>query len=514
MEPERNGQSVVADGADEYRLQGASLRRKGMWTVVVLLVYFAAVMAVIAYERDILVRSVIELEDVHMLEQRQVALNMTVSRAVLAVNENYFSPSIEDSAKVLVLEMEAVVSGLTRIAVHYPSLNEDISQLNRVIDELARTPSRAVIADLRGSMHRLVIHLDGVTNDINQRNQRLLTRYRSTFDRLTLEWTAFVVIGVTVLGGLILFFFRRLAEDISVARARAIAIVRGYRGAPLEVTRSDELGSLMIAINDMQQDLREHESAIELARQQQFHKEKMAAVGSLAAAVAHEINNPLSAIVGVAQAIDDECRNESCALYGSVCHPNMILDQAKRVMHITRQISEFSVPQSQEPELIDVNGLLSSTCNFVAFDRRFRLLELRTDFDPALPAVLAVADELVQVAMNLLINAADAVQGRTEPLPVIEVVTSRSEDRIIVTVRDNGTGIDPAHIDQVFNERFTTKGAGKGSGLGLFLCRELIRGAGGDITIHSDVGIGTTARVELPVPPGVSGRGGSNAAVL
>ncbi|HEX5804040.1 MAG TPA: histidine kinase dimerization/phospho-acceptor domain-containing protein, partial [Azospira sp.] len=377
MEAEHN-RAGPTTGSD-YPLRGTSLRRKAIWTVVLLLIYFAAVMAVIAYERSILIDSVAELEEVHGLEQRQVALNMTVSRAVLAVNENYFAPNVEESAKVLVLEMEAVVSGLSRVAAHYPSLTDDISLLSRGIDELSRTPSRAVIADLRGGLHRLVIDLDTVTSDINNRNQRLLHRYRSTFDRLTLEWTAFVVIGLAVLGGLILFFFRRLAEDIGVARSRAVAIVRGYRGEPLPVTRDDELGSLIEAINDMQRDLRHHESEIELARQQQFHKEKMAAVGSLAAAVAHEINNPLAAIVGVAQSMDDECRNESCALYGNVCHPEMILDQAKRVMQITRQISEFSVPQSPEPELLDLNGLMRSTCNFVSFDRRFRLLEVKLE---------------------------------------------------------------------------------------------------------------------------------------
>ncbi len=501
MQSEREDSGNSAVTTDPYPLRGTSLRRKGMWTVVILLIYFSGVMAVIGYERSILIGSVIELEEIHALEQRQVALNMTVSRAVLSVNENYFSPNIEESAKVLVLEMEAVLSGLKRLLAHYPSLSDDVAMLNRGIDELSRSPSRGVIADLRGGLHRLVINLDGVTNDINNRNQRLLVRYRTTFDRLSLEWTAFVLIGITVLGGLIMFFFRRLAEDIGVARERAVAIVRGYRGEPLKVERDDELGSLTEAINDMQRDLRHHESEIELARQQQFHKEKMAAVGSLAAAVAHEINNPLAAIVGVAQTIDDECRSESCALYGSVCHPEMILDQAKRVMHITRQISEFSVPQSPDPELIDLNGLVRSTCNFVSFDRRFRLMELKMTLEPTLPAVYAVADQLVQVAMNLLINAADALQGRTDPLPKIEVETSMGDGMVLLVVRDNGIGIDPAHLDLVFNERFTTKGVGKGSGLGLFLCRELVRDAGGDITLRSEVGGGTAVTVALPLTP-------------
>lgn len=178
----------------------------------------------------------------------------------------------------------------------------------------------------------------------------------------------------------------------------------------------------------------------------------------------------------------------------------MILDQARRVMQITRRISEFSVPQSQEAELLDVNGLLRSTCSFVAFDRRFRLLALQTEFDSDLPAVYAIADHLVQVAMNLLINAADALQERSEPPPLITVRTRRSGSLVAIDVIDNGSGIDPSIIDLVFNDHFTTKGPGRGSGLGLAVCRSLIREADGDITLVSQPCRGTTVTVSLPVP--------------
>jgi signal transduction histidine kinase len=264
--------------------------------------------------------------------------------------------------------------------------------------------------------------------------------------------------------------------------------------------RKDELGVLMDAVNTMQDELVRRESQIELARQQGFHKEKMAAIGSLAAAVAHEINNPLSAIVGVAQAMDHECRSAECTLYGSACHPEMILDQAKRVIQITRQISEFSVPQSQDPEFIDINGLLRSTVNFVKFDRRFRFIDVSLELDANLPAAFAIADHLVQVAMNLLINAADALQG-VEGRPLsIRVVSSRLAEQILIQVIDNGGGIDPNVLPMVFVERFTTKAPGRGSGLGLALCRSLVEKAGGSIEIVSKLGVGTEAQVKLPIP--------------
>lgn len=102
--------------------------------------------------------------------------------------------------------------------------------------------------------------------------------------------------------------------------------------------------------------------------------------------------------------------------------------------------------------------------------------------------------------MNLLINAADALQDKVDPKPRIEVQTSRVSDVVIIRFIDNGTGIEPRYMDLVFNEHFTTKGKGRGSGLGLAVCRSLIRDAGGDITIVSESGVGTTVSVTLPVP--------------
>lgn len=477
-----------------------TLRRVAFWTVVVLSAYFVAITLVIAFERDIMLSSVARLQEIHEREERLVALNVAVSRTILAINENYFSPDVGEAAKVVILEVEAILPGLKRLQGPYPMLAADLDALRQTIDELATAPARGTIAELRSIVHRLVIELDVITADVHSQKQRTVERYQATFNRVTLEWLLFGVLGLAILSGLILIFFRRLATDIDRVRERAVAIVRGYRADPLEHQRSDELGALMDAVNEMQDELRQRESEIEVSRVQKFHKEKMAAVGSLAAAVAHEINNPLSAIVGVAQAMDQQCQAEQCAHYGEACHPGMILDQARRVMQITRRISEFSVPQSQEPELLDINGLLRSTCNFVAFDRRFRLLELETDLDSNLPAVCAIADHLVQVAMNLLINAADALQERTDPKPAILVRTRQEGEQVVIEVIDNGNGIDPANIGLVFNEHFTTKGPGRGSGLGLAVCRTLIREAGGDITIASVLDEGTTVTVTLPVP--------------
>ncbi|MCK9283265.1 MAG: ATP-binding protein [Rhodocyclaceae bacterium] len=476
-----------------------SLARKGVVTMVILVIYLVLVSLVVAYERRVLVGSVEALTEIHQQEERQVALNILVARAILTVNENYFSPNVDVSSKIMVLEIESVLNGLSKIEHKYEGIANDVAQLNKGMADLIARPNRTVIADIRGTFHRLVLDLDVVTSDIRGQKQRLLDDFRYSHNRLTVEWVVFTVLGLGYLGGLVMLFFRRLAIDIKKVQERATEIVRGYRGEPLPNSRFDELGDLVMAVNNMQDELRKHEAQIEIVRQQQFHKEKMAAVGSLAAAVAHEINNPLSAIVGIAQSMVGEHRDHGCGREGAACRPDLVMEQARRVMQITRQIGEFSVPQSQEPDLVDINGLVRSTCNFVAFDRRIRRVELKQNLDTTLPAVHAVADHVVQVLMNLLINAADALENCADRQPSITVTTYQSDDSVSIEVVDNGCGIPPENIGLVFDEYFTTKPPSRGSGLGLALCRSLICGSGGDIKIRSRVNEGTTVTVILSV---------------
>jgi signal transduction histidine kinase len=477
-----------------------SLRGKAWLFTSLLAVYFVIVSLIIAFERENMLESVTLLQSINEREESLVGLNYAVSRTVISVNENYFAPDVEASGKMLALEVEALLPGLTRLQNAYPELAESRQALDRAVSELVLESSRATIAELRSTMHRLVLELDRVTADVAANKLKFAEQYHNSLRRMTNEWLAFGVLALVLVAIVFKVFFRGLSTDIDRVRLHAGRVLRGEPSQKLIHGRRDELGLLMDSVNSMQDELARRESELELSRQQSFHKEKMAAVGSLAASVAHEINNPLSAIVGVAQAMDRECQSQSCSRYGEACHPEMILEQATRVMQITRQISEFSVPQSQDAELADLNGILRSTANFVKFDRRFRLVELELDLDGNLPAVVLVADHLVQVAMNLLINAADALSQIQQRPPKIRVVSSIEGDYAKVSVIDNGAGISEDVLPHVFEERFTTKGPGRGSGLGLSVCRSLVERAGGTISISSEAGVGTRLDLLFPIP--------------
>jgi signal transduction histidine kinase len=160
-------------------------------------------------------------------------------------------------------------------------------------------------------------------------------------------------------------------------------------------------------------------------------------------------------------------------------------------------MATLTTPHSREPELLDLNALIQSTCSFIRFDKRFHNIAFEQSLDRGLPAVMAVADHLTQVLMNLLINAADAMDCAANP--TISIATRLSGNEINLVVADNGCGMTPEVLAKAFEESFTTKPAGRGRGIGLFLCKTLVENAGGRIVLTSKPSQGTIASLYLPL---------------
>lgn len=504
---DRDALAEAADaGAHLKRFGGMSVRTKGIGLMILFLIYTFFAGLIMARERNVLYQDLQQLENVHEEEERQFALKMLVTRAILIVNDNYYSVNVNSSASLkgavrsIAIQTNTVVINLAKTAHSYPILSDNVAALQSNLEELtSKPPSREAIGRVRDNMHLLVIDLDQVTAQMRKRKQALLEQYHKAFDSISLIWSFTAAVGIVFIGSLVMIFVTRLAWDIRRVQDRALAIIEGYRGKPLKVTRRDELGSLMNAVNKMQLEIRQNEMQMELIRQQRFHQEKMAAVGSLAAVVAHELNNPMSAIVGAAQAMVEQRLAHGGPERRATSHPDMILEHAKRVMNITRQISEFSTPQSTEPEFLDLNNLIRKTSHFVSFDRRFGTIEMVLNLDPQLPAAFAVGDHVTQVIINVLVNAADAMEGKTGSKPCITISTFLRDARAVVTVSDNGMGMSKTTLEHVFEEYFTTKPPGKGSGIGLAVSKSLIESDGGDISIDSELGTGTTVTIQLPI---------------
>lgn len=495
---------IASEAAEEAghhggrRHEGLSLKVKGVLAFIVFVLYALLVGIFTDAERQKLLLMVEDLERVHRSEELLVQINMSMARTLLSVNVAFSATDPLAAAPGAVIEIEATRSLLRSLEDKHPRVLILSHELQALTNDMVQMPGRGVLAITRTTLHELITELDQITQATRDRKSRLLSEYRVTYDRVTLQGLAFAVLGIIVLGAATAIFFSRLTWDIRKLEARSLDIVNGYRGEELDVTRRDEVGSLMRAVNQMQRDLRERERHIERARQEQFHREKMVAVGSLASQLAHEINNPIAAISGIASAIRSMRDSTCCAQPGLTCQPDLILEQTKRISQITRQIADFTRPQPLSPELLDLNQLIRSTIGFVSFDRRFRGIDLKSDLDGEMPAVRAVADHITQVLMNLLINAADAMednQGAGE----IRVLSRARGDDVVIEVIDNGKGMDAETLARAFDEYFTTKAAGKGSGLGLALSRELIRDGGGTLVLESKAGAGTCARITLPI---------------
>jgi len=475
-----------------------TLRTKGIIAFTVLVSYVATVGFVLSKESVKLLRYAQELERAYSEESALAKASYAVSHSMLKLQEKYFAsdlaPAFEEQ---IALDVELVQSGLLGLIEFYPRLAADIDRLKEDIAKLRAEQSRGSMMWLQEHERALSENLDQMTRQARGRRDMLWERYREVYDTMSVVAVIMGLVGAVFFGAVMTLFLTRLAWDIRKLATRAVDIVSGYRGQPVEVTRQDEVGDLMHAINRMQSELRHREQQLQISREQRFHKEKMAAVGSIAAAVAHEINNPIAAIAGIARSLKDAGAPAAGGEASDDPH-ELILEQTRRITTISRQIAELTAPHSPEQEMLDLNALVRNTCSFIRYDSRFRNIDLIVELDSQIPAINAVADHLTQVLMNLLINAADALEdspsGRK---PTIRVATQSVEAMVAMTVTDNGHGMDDAVLARAFEESYSTKPADKGRGLGLFLCKSIIEDSGGSIELESTAGAGTTARVYL-----------------
>ena len=477
-----------------------TLRAKGIVAFATLVAYLAIIGLYVAYERQRLLYMVQQLEGAHAEQESLVRTNTGLIHSIVVLQDLLNSGIIDPPYDDIQLDLASFVPSLPELKVNYPETAQNIGRFERRSAELNTGRSREKLIALRDSEQQLAAQLVKIESVVQERGNLLGRDYRTLNHKITLFWWATSLLGVLAFGAVVTLFFSRLAADIKKLEARAMAVVGGYRGAPLDVGRRDEVGGLIRAVNGMQSELRRWEQQQEISRLQRFHQEKMAAVGSLAAAIAHEVTNPIAAISGIAQHMIDA---EQFSHYPDTetirGHAELIIKHTERIESIMRQVADLTAPHSPDPELLDLNTLVQATCSFISYDKRFHGIDLVPDLPHGLPAVNAVSDHLTQVLMNLLINAADAMERVKGRKPTIYVSTRAAGGEVMLSVKDNGCGMDPAVLSQAFEESFTTKPAKKGRGIGLFLCKTLIEKGGGRMKLESTPAVGTTARVFVPL---------------
>ena len=276
------------------------------------------------------------------------------------------------------------------------------------------------------------------------------------------------------------------ADNLEVPLAGAGGVTRQF-SVSLSPMRDDqgEIISIVVVMTDIT-DAADLQSRL-------MHTEKMAALGQLVSGVAHEVNNPLAAIVG----FTDLLLENSEVPEGTKDDLRVILQEAQRTRLIVQNLLSFARQMPPQREPIQVSDILRQTLKLRAYDFSNHGVEIRELYGDDLPLVVGDPHQLQQVFLNILNNAYDAVQ-ETRRSGKIAISAELSGSVLEISFRDNGPGI--AQPDRIFDPFFTTKGVGKGTGLGLSICYGIVRAHGGEIAVHNnDDGPGCTFKVCLPV---------------
>jgi two-component system NtrC family sensor kinase len=240
-----------------------------------------------------------------------------------------------------------------------------------------------------------------------------------------------------------------------------------------------------------------------LLRDKLVHAEKLAAVGQLVSGVAHEVNNPLTAILG----FTDLLMENPDLPEGARKDLRVILQEAQRTKQIVQNLLSFARQMPPQRNPVQLNAILRRTIQLRSYDFTSHGIDVIEHLDERLPEVIGDGHQLQQVFLNILNNAYDAVRDVGRPAR-IEIMSAKTGDSVEVSFSDNGNGI--THPDKIFNPFFTTKEVGKGTGLGLSICYGIVKEHGGEILYHNNIDRdGATFIVRLPAAPQAASVGAS-----
>jgi PAS domain S-box-containing protein len=228
-------------------------------------------------------------------------------------------------------------------------------------------------------------------------------------------------------------------------------------------------------------------------QQQLIQTERLAAMGQMIAGVAHELNNPLTAILGVTELMRDQAANETSHRQLDLAHR-----QARRAAHIVESLLVFSRPATPRNALLHLSDLLQRTLQLHEHSLRSNNIQVDLVARPDLPTVLGDSNQLTQVFLNLIVNAEQAIREIREQ-GTLRIRLGVVGDRVLMTFQDDGVGIPRETLPRIFDPFFTTKRPGRGTGLGLSICMALIREHNGDISAQPLPDGGSVFTVSLPI---------------
>lgn len=333
--------------------------------------------------------------------------------------------------------------------------------------------------------------------------------YLAVRTKMMLSFIGIAIVGLLLVFGLTLWFTRHLTRPLMEMVEASKRVAAGDLTCKVEVRSRDEIGHLAVSFNKMQEGLaKAREELEEWARtleskvaerteelramqEQMAHAERLAALGRMAAGVAHEINNPLGGVLAFAMLALEECPQD---------HPwrknlEIIVNQTLRCRDIVKGLLEFSRQSEACPAPIDVSSATANALAIMEKQPAFQNIRVHKCFPEGLPKVLVDPGQWQQVVVNLVMNAVDAMGEHGE----LEVQTGfeQGSKKVFLSVRDSGPGIPPDVLPHIFEPFFSTKEVGKGTGLGLAIVHGIVTRSGGTIEVKTGKD-GTCFVIRLP----------------
>jgi PAS domain S-box-containing protein len=382
------------------------------------------------------------------------------------------------------------------------SIFRDVTDLREANEELARNfvKLQEAEAESRRERDRLDLIIENVGHPIvvcdSAGNFILFNRRAELLFQENASFASSASAAVRTNAVKLTSFISTLASASETGRQAEIELIdpEDNRSLPMEITAREVLDATgqVTAVVSILHDLTEiRELERRRVEQQLFESEKLAAVGRLAASIAHEVNNPLEAIKNALYLMQAGAEGDKNSRFLEIARK-----ETERVSHIIRQMLGFA-RRPGEVDWVDVNQLLEETV--VLLEKKMRQLRIRVikSFDDSLPRIKARADQLRQVFLNLIINAQQAIEGDG----AIEISTSRYEQAlqpsIVIQLTDTGVGIAEDDLARIFDPFFST--GKKGPGLGLWVTQDIVRQHGGRIEVSSEIGRGTVFSIVLQV---------------
>ena len=319
-------------------------------------------------------------------------------------------------------------------------------------------------------------------------------KYADLRQRTVLVFLAITLLGALVALALGYFISKKFSVSIKKLASASDQVAHGNLDAKVEIRSHDELQELAETFNFMAAALKKRDEKLrDFTTRRIMESERLAHIGQLAAGVAHEINNPLQGIVTYSHLLLERATTRN----GTQESLEKIVKQANRCRDIIRGLLDFSRQRKPDKRLSSVNRILEECVSLVDNQVLFHNIRIVTNPNKDLPQILMDPSQIQQIFMNLIINAAEAMNGAGKLTLTTRFVPA--DNAVEVDFSDTGHGISEEDLDRIFDPFFTTKEVGHGTGLGLAISYGIIKEHKGTISVESQMGKGTTFTVRLPV---------------